>query len=111
MTSRDETTATTPEEHEELRQERLSKFGRILAIVGLVYISVHFFFSIWLHQPLFDIEVLPELVATAAALLGLGRRGQPAVRRHVLDRVLGFAEAFTQKGEVEMAVHKAGIHA
>lgn len=66
MTSHEGTTATTPEDHEDLRQERLSKFGRILAIVGLVYTTVHFVFSIWLHEPLFDLEVLPELVATAA---------------------------------------------
>jgi hypothetical protein len=77
----------SPEDHEELRQERLSKFGRILAIVGLVYTAVHFTFSVWLHEPLLSLEVLPELIATAAFtslwLILRGKKRSPAVVRAI----------------------------
>jgi serine/threonine-protein kinase len=74
MSTADESVASPPE----LRQERLSRFGRVLAITGLVYVGVHFVFSLWLHQSLFDLEVLPEVIATAAfSTLWLSLRGTP----------------------------------
>jgi serine/threonine-protein kinase len=49
-----------------LCQSRVSRFGRLLACVGLAYMAVHLGFSGWLHQPLFDLEILPETIATIA---------------------------------------------
>lgn len=62
MTSADIMTA----EDEALRQTRLSKFGRMLALIGAVFVGIHCFFSIWLHKPVFDLEVVPEAIATLA---------------------------------------------
>lgn len=71
---------------DELRQKRLSKFGRMLAVVGLVYVAAHFAFSIWLRQPLFDLEVLAPTVATVGfVVLWLALRGAP--------RPVGFVRA------------------
>ena len=38
----------------ELRQTRLSRFGRVLALVTLGYVALNFFASIWLHRLSFN---------------------------------------------------------
>src|SRR5262245_39765540 len=57
---------TMTAEDEALRQTRLSKFGRVLALIGAAFVGIHCIFSIWLHEPIFDLEVVPEAVATVA---------------------------------------------
>jgi serine/threonine-protein kinase len=64
MTSAD--TSTAEAEDEALRQTRLSTFGRVLALVAAVLVGIHSVFSIWLHEPIFDLEVVPETIATVA---------------------------------------------
>jgi hypothetical protein len=68
----------------ELRQTRLSKFGRVLAFVTLVYVGLTLCASIWLHQFSFNRSSIPLLVATGAfAALWLLLRGAPRSPRFV----------------------------
>jgi hypothetical protein len=68
----------------ELRQTRLSKFGRLLAIVTLVYVALTVCASIWLHQLSFNRSSVPLLVATVAfGALWLLLRGAPRSPRFV----------------------------
>ena len=68
----------------ELRQTRLSRFGRVLALVTLGYVATNFFASIWLHRPSYNRQSVPLLVATAAfAALWLLLRGAPRSPRFV----------------------------
>src|SRR5262245_28747399 len=91
---------TMTAEDEALRQSRLSKFGGLLALIGGVYVGIHCFFSIWLHQPVFDLEVVPQAIATVAfvalwALLRKEKRSARFVRACELTTLLigtgGFA--------------------
>ncbi len=50
----------------DLRQLRLSKFGRVLALVSLVYVALNFGASLWLRHLEFNRSSLPLLVATFA---------------------------------------------
>ena len=51
----------------ELWQSRLSRFGRVLAIFGLVYVGLHISFGLWMHQPVFEsVQLIPPLTATVA---------------------------------------------
>ena len=50
----------------ELRQLRLSRFGRVLALVSLVYVALNFGASLWLRHVEFNRSSLPLLVATVA---------------------------------------------
>jgi len=50
----------------ELRQVRLSRFGRVLAIVTLIYVGLTFGASIWLGQPSFNRSSIPLVVSTVA---------------------------------------------
>lgn len=62
----------------ELRQVRLSRFGRILALVTLCYVVLNFCASLWLHRPAHNRSSLPLLVATVAfTALWLLLRGAP----------------------------------
>src|SRR4051812_33671512 len=69
----------------ELWQSRLSRFGRVLALVSLIYLGVSVGFSIDMHHPLFDdTRLLPSFVASLAfAALWLLLRGVPRPRRTV----------------------------
>jgi eukaryotic-like serine/threonine-protein kinase len=62
----------------ELRQSRLSSFGRVLALVSLSYIVLNFGASLWLHRVEHNRSSLPLLVATVAfTALWLLLRGAP----------------------------------
>src|SRR5687767_12321322 len=68
----------------ELRQTRLSRFGRVLAFVSLSYVAINFFASIWLGRPSFNRHSVPLLVAgTAFAALWLLLGGAPRSSRFV----------------------------
>ncbi|MEI9941015.1 MAG: serine/threonine-protein kinase [Pseudomonadota bacterium] len=68
----------------ELRQTRLSRFGRVLALVGLSYIVLNFSASLWLHRMAHNRSSAPLLVATVAfASLWLLLRGAPRSPRFV----------------------------
>jgi len=68
----------------ELRQTRLSSFGRVLALVALTYVAVNFVASIWLQRPSFNGHSVPLVVAIAAfAALWLLLRGAPRTPRFV----------------------------
>jgi serine/threonine-protein kinase len=69
---------------DELRQARLSSFGRVLAVVTLSYVAVNFFASLWLRRPSFNRHSVPLLVATVAfVVLWLLLRGAPRSPRFV----------------------------
>ncbi len=62
----------------ELRQARLSRFGRVLALVTLPYVVVTFIASIWLGRFSYNRSSVPLLVASLAfAALWLLLRGAP----------------------------------
>ena len=62
----------------ELRQDRLSKFGRVLALVTLGYVGLNASVSIWLGRPSFNRNSLPLLAAGVAfATLWMLLRGTP----------------------------------
>ena len=62
----------------ELRQTRLSRFGRVLALVGLSYIVLNFSASLWLGRMAHNRSSAPLSVACAAfATLWLLLRGAP----------------------------------
>ncbi|MEA2748619.1 MAG: eukaryotic-like serine/threonine-protein kinase, partial [Myxococcales bacterium] len=68
----------------ELRQTRLSRFGRMLALVSLVYVLLNFGASIWLHRPSHNRSSIPLAVAAVAfAALWLLLRGAPRSHRFV----------------------------
>jgi hypothetical protein len=68
----------------ELRQTRLSKFGRVLALVTLGYVGLNTAVSIWLHRLSFNLGSVPLLVAIVAfATLWLLLRGAPRSPRFV----------------------------
>jgi serine/threonine-protein kinase len=68
----------------DLRQSRLSKFGRVLVGVTLGYVALNASISIWLGRPSFNLSSGPLLVATAAfAALWLMLRGTPRSARFV----------------------------
>jgi serine/threonine-protein kinase len=58
--------STGGEVDHELRQARLATFGRILALVTLIFAATNFGASIWLGRPSFNRHSIPLLVATAA---------------------------------------------
>jgi serine/threonine-protein kinase len=69
----------------ELRQTRLSKFGRVMAVVTLGYCALNGAVSIWLGRVSFNLNSLPLLVAGAAftamwLLLGGALRSSRFVR-------------------------------
>jgi hypothetical protein len=68
----------------ELRQTRLSRFGRVLALVTVAYVVLNFGASIWLHRISHNRSSAPLLVATFAfAALWLLLRGAPRSPRFV----------------------------
>jgi eukaryotic-like serine/threonine-protein kinase len=68
----------------ELRQTRLSRFGRVIALVTLTFVGVNVFASIWLGRFSFNLGSVPLLVATVAfAALWLLLRGAPRSPRFV----------------------------
>ena len=68
----------------ELRQTRLSRFGRVLAFVTLGFVSINLSASIWLHRPAHNRSSAPLLVSTIAfAALWLLLRGAPRSPRFV----------------------------
>src|SRR5688572_19993608 len=68
----------------ELRQTRLASFGRVLAIVTLIYVVLTFGASLWLGQLSFNRSSVPLITATLAfATLWLLLRGAPRPPRFV----------------------------
>jgi hypothetical protein len=68
----------------ELRQTRLSRFGRVLAIVTVIYVALNFGASLWLHRPAHNRSSLPLVVSTIAfGALWLLLRGPPRSPRFV----------------------------
>jgi hypothetical protein len=68
----------------ELRQTRLSRFGRVLALVSLVYVLLNFGASLWLHRVSHNRSSVPLVVAGVAfAALWLLLRGAPRSPRFV----------------------------
>ena len=68
----------------ELRQSRLAKFGRMLAVIPLVYVVLTFCASLWLRQLSFNRSSIPLVVASGAfATLWLLLRGAPRSPRFV----------------------------
>jgi serine/threonine-protein kinase len=68
----------------ELRQTRLSRFGRVLALVGLAYVALNFGASLWLHRIEHNRSSIPLLVASIAfATLWLLLRGAPRSKEFV----------------------------
>jgi serine/threonine-protein kinase len=68
----------------ELRQARLSKFGRVLALVSVSYVAINFFASLWLNRSSFNRHSVPLIVAGVAfAALWLLLRGPSRSRRFV----------------------------
>jgi serine/threonine-protein kinase len=71
------------DEHE-LRQTRLSRFGRVLALVTLAYVLLNFGASLWLRRPEHNRSSVPLAVSTVAfGALWLLLRGAPRSRRFV----------------------------
>jgi eukaryotic-like serine/threonine-protein kinase len=74
----------------ELRQSRLSKFGRVLALLALGYVGLNAGASIWLGRFTFNLSSLPLLVAIGAfSALWLLLRGAPRSARFVRGVELG----------------------
>jgi len=68
----------------ELRQTRLSRFGRVLALVTLVYILLNFGASLWLHRVEHNRSSIPLVVSTVAfAALWFLLRGAPRSPRFI----------------------------
>jgi len=69
---------------DELRQSRLARFGRVLAIVTLIYVVLTFGASLWLGQLSFNHSSVPLGIAMLAfAALWLLLRGAPRSPRFV----------------------------
>jgi eukaryotic-like serine/threonine-protein kinase len=68
----------------DLRQSRLSSFGRVLAFIALGYVGLVSCVSIWLHKAAYALNTIPLLVAGLAfATLWLLLRGTPRSSRFV----------------------------
>ncbi len=68
----------------ELRQTRLSKFGRVLAFIALGYVGLVSSISIWLRNAAFFLNSIPLLIGGIAfAALWLLLRGTPRTPRFV----------------------------
>jgi len=68
----------------ELRQSRLSRFGRVLAFIALGYVGLISSISIWLRKAAFIVNSVPLLVAGVAFVaLWLLLRGSPRSPRFV----------------------------
>lgn len=68
----------------ELRQTRLSRFGRVLALVTMCYVVLNFGASLWLHRLAHNRSSIPLLASTVAfAALWLLLRGAPRSPRFV----------------------------
>jgi serine/threonine-protein kinase len=77
----------------ELRQDRLSSYGRVLALVILGYIGLNISASIWLGRLSFNLSSVPLLVAMVAfGALWLLLRGAPRSPRFV--RAVEFSTLF-----------------
>jgi serine/threonine-protein kinase len=77
----------------ELWQSRLSRFGRVLAIVSLGFPLLNTIFSVWLHRPVFNRVVVPPTVAAVVfGALWLLLRGPPRPRTFI--RVVEVATLF-----------------
>ena len=96
--------STAGAEDLELRQTRLSRFGRVLMFVGLCYVLLNFGASIWLHRVEHNRSSVPLLVATIAfAALWLLLRGAPRSPKFV--RAVELATLFVGTGAIStMAV-------
>jgi eukaryotic-like serine/threonine-protein kinase len=78
---------------DELRQNRLSRFGRVLALLTLGYVGLNACVSIWLGRLSFNRGSIPLLVATVAfGSLWLLLRGAPRSPRFV--RAVEFSTLF-----------------
>jgi serine/threonine protein kinase len=83
----------------ELRQIRLSRFGRVLAFVTLGFVLLNLSTSLWLHRPAQNRSSAPLLVSTAAfAALWLLLRGAPRSPRFV--RVVELSTLFIGTGAI-----------
>jgi hypothetical protein len=83
-----------------LRQFRLSRFGLALALIGLGFVALNFFLSLWVGRISHNRSSLPLVVAsTTFAALWLLLRGAPRSRRFVriveLSTLLVGATAFS----------------
>lgn len=68
----------------ELRQTRLSRFGRVLAFVTVAYVVLNFFASLWLRHPSHNRSSVPLSVSSVAFVaLWLLLRGAPRSPRFV----------------------------
>jgi hypothetical protein len=77
----------------DLRQDRLSRFGRVLAFMSLGYVGLNAAVAIWLHQLSYMRNSAPLVVAIGAfAALWLLLRGAPRSRRFV--RAVEFSTLF-----------------
>jgi serine/threonine-protein kinase len=77
----------------ELRQSRLSRFGRVLALVTLGYVGLNTSVSIWLGRLSFNLSSVPLLVAGVTfGALWLLLRGAP--RSHRFVRAVEFSTLF-----------------
>ncbi len=80
-----------------LRQLRLSRFGRVVALMSLVYVGLNASVSIWLGHFSFNWASLPMLIASAAfGTLWLLLRAQPRTPRFV--RVVELSTLFVGTG-------------
>jgi serine/threonine protein kinase len=85
----------------ELRQTRLSRFGRVLACVTLCFVVLNLSTSLWLHRPSANRSSLPLSVSTVAfATLWLLLRGPPRTPRFV--RVVELSTLFVGTGAISM---------
>jgi serine/threonine-protein kinase len=76
--------ATSAGVDHELWQSRLSRFGRVLAIVSLAYPALNVVFSIWMHRSPFNrVSIPPGVAAVAFTALWLLLRGAPRPRGFV----------------------------
>jgi serine/threonine-protein kinase len=83
----------------DLRQGRLSRFGRVLAWVLLGFVAINFFASFWLRRPTFNLHSVPLLVATVAfAALWLLLRGTPRSPRFI--RTVELSTLFVGTGAI-----------
>ena len=80
-----------------LRQLRLSRFGRVVALMSLVYVALNASVSIWLRHFSFNLASVPMLIASVAfGTLWLLLRAQPRTPRFV--RAVELATLFVGTG-------------
>jgi hypothetical protein len=83
----------------ELRQSRLARFGRVLALVSLGYVVLNFSTSVWLHRPSANRSSVALFVSTVAfAALWLLLRGAPRSPRFV--RAVELSTLFVGTGAI-----------